>query len=225
MPMNYHRGLHGKPGTRQRILINTIAAAAMTLGSTLGSPALGQEAVQTATLQDYQMQGLQAAMQTKGALGSELMKAIQAGGPENAVAFCNTQALPITAEMSSKLGMAVSRVSDQPRNPANAANDEELEIIAALKDALANGQPPLPTMRESNETVTGYYPIVTNAMCLQCHGTEGEDIDAATLAVIDSRYPHDQATGYGENELRGLFVVNMPRADEEFPAMGPDQGE
>jgi hypothetical protein len=200
-------------------------AAVLALGPAVVQPAASEETAQPTSLEDYRMQGLQAAMQTKGALGGQLMEAIQAGGPENAVAFCNTQALPITRDMSDKLGLDVSRVSDQPRNPANAANDEELEIIAALKDALANGQPPLPTLRAANDTVTGYYPIVTNAMCLQCHGTEGVDIDPATLAVIDSRYPQDRATGYGENELRGLFVVKMPRADEALRAMGQDQEE
>lgn len=213
MPISCHRGTHTSQGPHQRILISAMAAALFALGQALALPAMSEENAQTTTLDDYRAQGLQAAMQTKGALGSELMKAIAAGGPENAVAFCNTRALPITREMSGKLGMAVSRVSDQPRNPANAANDEELEIIAALKDALANGQPPLPTMRAAKDTVTGYYPIVTNAMCLQCHGKEGVDIDAATLAVIDSRYPHDRATGYGENELRGVFVVKMSRVD------------
>jgi hypothetical protein len=58
----------------------------------------------------------------------------------------------------------------------------------------------------------GYYPIVTNAMCLQCHGTEGVDISPSTQAVIDRQYPDDQATGYGEKQLRGLFVVTMNRA-------------
>jgi hypothetical protein len=127
------------------------------------------------------------------------------------VAFCNTQALPITQAMSEKLGMDVSRVSDQPRNPANTANDEELAIIASFKEALALGQQPAPAMREHDETVTGYYPIVTNGMCLKCHGVEGVDISSATQAVIDKEYPQDQATGYGERELRGLFVVKMDR--------------
>jgi hypothetical protein len=152
-------------------------------------------------------------MQTKAALGGELMKAIEAGGPASAVAFCNTRALPITQEMSDKLGVEVSRSSDQPRNPANAANDEELAIIAAFKESLTRGQQPTPEIREHDGTVVGYYPIVTNAMCLTCHGVEGSDISPATQAAIDARYPEDRATGYGENALRGLFVVKMHREE------------
>jgi hypothetical protein len=201
-------------GTHRSSIGRTAATAMLALGTALCLSAMGQETSGAKTLEDFRMQGLQAAMQTKGALGGELMKAMEAGGPENAVAFCNTRALPITKEMSDKLGVDVTRVSDQPRNPANAANDEELAIIASFKEALARGHQPIPAVREHDEAVVGYYPIVTNGMCLKCHGVEGVDISSATQAVIDERYPQDQATGYGEKELRGLFVVTMDPARE-----------
>jgi len=199
-------------GSRRDGFVRTAAAAMLAIGPAIGFPAMGEDTPGAKSLEDYRLQGLRAAMQTKGALGSELMKAVEAGGPAGAVAFCNTRALPITQDMSEKLGVDVSRVSDQPRNPANAANDEELAIIASFKESLARGQPPAPAVREHDETVVGYYPIVTNAMCLKCHGAEGSDISPATQAAIDERYPADQATGYGENALRGLFVVKMDRA-------------
>ena len=215
---------HRQGSCRDR-LARTAAAAVFLLGPAFGAPAIGAETSGAKSLEDYRMQGLQAAMQTKGALGGELMKALEAGGPENAVAFCNTRALPITREMSDKLGMEVARVSDQPRNPANAANEEELAIIASFKEALARGRQPAPAVREHDATVVGYYPIVTNEMCLNCHGVEGTDISAATQAAIDERYPQDQATGYGEKELRGLFVVTMERSQEGADGPGGDGNE
>lgn len=214
-----------KPGSRRDSFVRTAAAALLVLGPALGLPAAAEETGGAETLEDYRMQGLRAAMQTKGALGGELMKAMEAGGPENAVAFCNTRALPITRQMSSQLGMDVSRVSDQPRNPGNAADDEELAIIASFKEALARGQQPAPAVREHDEMVVGYYPIVTNGMCLKCHGVEGTDISPATQAAIDERYPDDQATGYGENELRGLFVVKMDRPGGGATTGDPGSGD
>ena len=62
---------------------------------------------------------------------------------------------------------------------------------------------------EINGKMVGYYPIVTNQMCLQCHGKAYKDINDATLNKINKLYPNDQATGYLENELRGIFVVEM----------------
>ena len=54
-----------------------------------------------------------------------------------------------------------------------------------------------------------YYPIVTNAMCMQCHGKKDLQIKPETLAAIGEFYPEDKATGYGENELRGIWVVEQ----------------
>jgi mono/diheme cytochrome c family protein len=167
------------------------------------------------TEDEYRRYGQQLAMQTKTALGSKLKKALKDGGPEHAVSFCNTQAEPIADDMSAKLDAAIGRVSDRPRNPANAADDVELAIISDFKAALAAGEKPKAAIRERGEQVVGYYPIVTNGMCLQCHGEAGSQISAATLALIERLYPEDKATGYGVNELRGLFVVGMHRTESE----------
>ena len=164
---------------------------------------------------EYRRYGQQLAMQTKTALGSNLKKALKAGGPEEAVAFCNTQAEPIADDMSAKLDAAIGRVSDRPRNPANAADDVELAIIRDFKTALAAGEKPEAALRERGDQVVGYYPIVTNGMCLQCHGEAGTQISPETLELIERLYPEDKATGYGVNELRGLFVVGMHRTESE----------
>ena len=55
----------------------------------------------------------------------------------------------------------------------------------------------------------GYYPIVTKAMCLQCHGKKDINISSTTYATIRKLYPSDKAIGYGENELRGLWAIEM----------------
>ena len=113
----------------RQTLARTVATVGLALAPALVAAANGGETAGNNSLADYRVLGLQAAMQTKAALGGELMQAMEAGGPQNAVAFCHTRALPITAAMSARLGMEISRVSDQPRNPVNAASDRELAII------------------------------------------------------------------------------------------------
>lgn len=167
------------------------------------------------TADDYLRYGQQLAMQTKTELGGNLKKALKEGGPEHAVAFCKTRAQPIADEMSAKLDASISRVSDRPRNPANAADSEELAIIRELQAALAAGEKPAPVLRDRGDRVVAYYPIVTNGMCLQCHGEAGTQISPATLELIEREYPEDKATGYGPDELRGLFVVSMHRTKSE----------
>jgi len=59
--------------------------------------------------------------------------------------------------------------------------------------------------------VIGYYPIVTNKMCMQCHGNPEMDIDTKTFEIIKKRYPDDKAIGYTINELRGIWVIEMEK--------------
>lgn len=40
--------------------------------------------------------------------------------------------------------------------------------------------------------------------CLACHGRA---IEPELAALIDQRYPDDQARGFGEGELRGAFTL------------------
>ncbi|MCB9257486.1 MAG: DUF3365 domain-containing protein [Chitinophagales bacterium] len=168
----------------------------------------GENVNNNATM-SYAEQGKQYAMATKAVLGKNLLEAINTLGTEKALAFCNTKAITLTDSMANVQGVQIKRVSDLNRNPANAANEKELAYIAASKALLTQGQELQPQITESADGVEGYYPIITNTMCLQCHGAKDKDISAATLAKINELYPADLATGYGENELRGIWVVTM----------------
>ena len=158
---------------------------------------------------NYKDAGKQLAIQTKSSLANYLISSISEKGSEGAVEFCNIKAIPMTDSMSVVLGAKIKRVSDLPRNPANKANEAELAYIKKWKESNGSGEQKQPIVSEINGKMVGYYPIVTNQMCLQCHGKAYKDINDATLNKINKLYPNDQATGYLENELRGIFVVEM----------------
>lgn len=160
---------------------------------------------------DYLEQGKSFAMQTKAQLGKNLMAAIQSDGPAGAVEFCNIRAYPLTDSMATALNAEIKRVTDQPRNPDNQANEEELNYIRTAKSLLSEGMAVEPVVKDRGASVTGYYPITTNAMCLKCHGQPEKDINQATLDVLAALYPNDKAKGYGLNELRGIWVVEMEK--------------
>jgi nitrate reductase cytochrome c-type subunit len=151
--------------------------------------------------------GLKYALTTKKALGKTLMTAIEEKGTKGALMFCNTQAMPITDSMSLLYNAKIKRVSDKPRNPNNLANKEELAQIDFFKSELKaqNEIKPITTVVGNN--VEFYYPIITNGMCLQCHGTKNEQIKESTLNKLAELYPSDKATGYKENEVRGIWSI------------------
>jgi cytochrome c553 len=146
---------------------------------------------------------------TKQLLGKNLMSAIKTEGTVGALAFCNTQAIPLTDSMMNKYHTFIQRVSDKPRNPKNSANEAETEMIVAYQEQLKNGSALAPQLLESNGKKWFYKPIVTNQMCLQCHGATDKNIKPEVLAEIKTRYPEDMATGYDENQVRGMFKVEI----------------
>ena len=152
--------------------------------------------------------GLEYALSTKKLLGKNLMGAIQKKGTLEALAFCNVQAMPLTDSMAVKYNASIKRVSDKNRNPKNKANAEELTYIQHFKNQIANKIEPKPIVLERGDKVQFYYPIPTNTMCLQCHGKSNE-IKPEVLKKIKVLYPNDIATGYSENEVRGIWSITF----------------
>lgn len=158
---------------------------------------------------DYLALGKNISTKTQIELARNLMGAINYGGTEHALTFCNANAIQITDSMAHVLNASIKRVSDKPRNKVNQANKLEMKYIQTLKDNIAKGEKPSAKMVEIDGKMVAFYPIVTNQMCLQCHGKTDINIEAATLEKINFLYPDDKATGYTENEIRGLWVVEM----------------
>ncbi|MDH5599544.1 MAG: DUF3365 domain-containing protein [Cyclobacteriaceae bacterium] len=155
--------------------------------------------------------GMNLVMTTKSVLGKNLKGAIKSQGPENAITFCNERAYPLVDSMALVLNAMIKRVSDKPRNPNNSANENELKYIEASKEILLSGGKIKPQLQENNGKMVGYYPILTNQMCLQCHGQPNTQILPKTMERLNKLYPEDQAKGYGDNQLRGIWVVEMEK--------------
>lgn len=152
--------------------------------------------------------GLKYALATKVVLGKNLMSKIQKEGTIAALNFCNIKAYPLTDSMAILQKATIKRISDKPRNSNNKANLEELKYIDIFKQNVLNNIESNPIVIKDLENVNVYYPIKTNSMCLQCHGTPNTDIKPATLTEIDKFYPKDLATGYKTNQVRGIWHVS-----------------
>ncbi|RTL51555.1 MAG: DUF3365 domain-containing protein [Sphingobacteriales bacterium] len=143
---------------------------------------------------DYTSLRKKIAAEAQMALAKNLKESIHKGGTVYTMQFCNTQACPITDSMSKILHTVLKRVSDKNRNPANKANENEWAQIELLKENMKHGITPQPKVVELNGQIVGYYPIVTNTLCMQCHGKKGTDIDPKTLQEIHKLYFADTAT-------------------------------
>lgn len=153
--------------------------------------------------------GLEYALSTKAILGKNLMGKIQSEGTIGALEFCNVKAIPLTDSMAKVHHALISRVTDQPRNQNNLASNSELSTLSFFKQQANEGLEQEHVLKEENGKTYFYFPIMTNSMCMQCHGKPGTDIEKSTLAAIKAIYPEDKATGYGVNEVRGMWKVVM----------------
>lgn len=156
---------------------------------------------------NYEEKGLHFAMTTKQVLGQNLMGTIQQKGVLEALEFCNVQAYPLTDSMASHHNAKITRVSDQPRNPNNRANEEDLKIIQQFKKDIKNENDPSSVVVENNQKVAFYHPIITNDKCLLCHGDPKSDIADDVFKSINELYPDDEATGYYANQVRGAWKI------------------
>ncbi len=150
------------------------------------------------------------ASSTKAVLGKQLMGKIHEDGTLGALAFCNLHAVHYTDSMSIKHHVAIKRVTDRARNAENKANLAEAEIIDTWKQVLSAGKKIEPLLESNADGSFNFYaPILTNAMCLQCHGTL-DDIQPEVKNALQQLYPADHATGYGSGELRGIWSIHWP---------------
>lgn len=152
----------------------------------------------------------QAVSDFSAALKSELVAAMQSGGPVEAIEVCHQRAAVIAGEVSSQTGMTLSRVSSRNRNPSNAPNDWQSVVLMDFEARKQGGEEAgALTWYEQAETAAGtefrfMQAIPTSGICLQCHGTEIAEPVAHKLAEL---YPDDKATGFSAGDLRGAFVV------------------
>ncbi len=159
-----------------------------------------------ATYQKYQNTGNDISATVQATLLSNVAQAIQQGGTEHAVEFCNLQATSILDSLNQEYDCKISRVSDKNRNPNNKMRTEqEIKLWEIFKNGtLAD------TLIKADNNVVFYKPIRTGMpACLKCHGNPDSDIDPETFQKIQKLYPNDLATGYRLNELRGLWKIEF----------------
>lgn len=168
------------------------------------SLALAQEAQYA----EYQAQARALIQPFAQELLGTVKQAMAEGGPRNAVMACQTLA-PAIAERHSLQPWTVGRTALKVRNPDNQPDAWERQVLERFASAAAEGKPVAGLSH--GEVVDGEYrymqAIPTGEPCLACHG---KNIDKDLVAVLDQRYPDDQARGFALGELRGAFTLRRP---------------
>lgn len=151
-----------------------------------------------------------AAQQLGKTLKARLITTMKADGPVAAVTVCAEDAYAIAATVSEETGMDVGRRALRLRDPGNAPDAWEREVLSQFLAAQERGED-LNLLEHSEVVTVGgedvFYwakPILLEQPCTICHGSAIAPELAATIADY---YPDDQATGFAVGDLRGIFSV------------------
>lgn len=163
-----------------------------------------------------------AALALAGELFGRLNAEIEAQGHLGAIGFCSEEALPATGAVADALegGLEIKRTSTRYRNPANAPDDKEFEVLHYFeREYTLDADPPEYVVQKASSREYRYYkPLVVVPPCLACHG-DPNDMEPAVRDKLAELYPEDQATGFGPGDFRGVIRVSIPtEALDEEPA-------
>lgn len=152
----------------------------------------------------------QFATQLKG----ELVAAMKAGGPTNAISVCKDKAPAIAASLSEQSGWDVARTSLKTRNPNNAPDDWERAVMEQFEADKAAGKDPKTLAKaevveaDGGKTFRFMKAIPTGEVCLACHG--GDNVKPEVEAKLAELYPQDTARGFSVGDIRGAFTLSKP---------------
>jgi|YNPMSStandDraft_1061717.scaffolds.fasta_scaffold32532_2 hypothetical protein len=187
---------------------------ASALGALL-AVSVGQQASETA-LREQARAAADALLQR---LVGRLNQEYQQGGAGRGVQVCAQVAQTLTREVAREQGVQMRRVSLKNRNPRNAPDAWERQILQRWERDLQAGKPigEVGEWRtQQGQRVYRYMRPIMLAMplCLECHG-DPQNIKPEVRRLIRQNYPNDKATGYKLGDLRGAFSITI--APKEVP--------
>ncbi len=145
-----------------------------------------------------------------GELKRTLQEHLAAGGPVEAIGVCRLRAPAIAAGVGGRRGWEVGRTSLRTRNPANAPDEWERQVLERFESRRAAGEAPENLEYHEVVQVDGrrlfryMKAIPTAPLCLGCHG---DSLAPEVAARIDELYPQDRARGFSVGDIRGAFTL------------------
>lgn len=159
----------------------------------------------------YINEGIKLAKQMYAGILQRLKTALDQQGYYEAVKYCNHNALPLTDSLAIHYGIKAKRTSLKLRNPANAPDELEKQVLEMYQKTLSKQ----PTVYKTSEGIRFFTPIYVAEFCLNCHGKPYENIPDVTMRAIQELYPNDEAKNYEIYDIRGIWSITFP---ENYPS-------
>jgi hypothetical protein len=152
---------------------------------------------------------IQAASQFGQEMRQKLSDSLQQNEPAGALNICAKEAPAISMRLENELGVTIKRTSLKVRNPLNAPDAAEtqlLEVLAGLHSK--RKQLPQGVTEFPNDPGRYFKAITVEQSCLKCHG-DSTAMSEALLKELAADYPEDKAVGYQEGAFRGIISITV----------------
>ncbi len=182
-----------------------IPAALLLTAAAFAAGAAGEEALVT--------EARSLAKQFGGQLKGEVAAGMKSGGPAATVEICSVKAPLIAKEVAAASGWDVGRTSLKLRNPNNAPDDWEQQVLERFEQRKAAGEPAAElefaaVVGSGADRQFRYMKAIgTEPVCLNCHAAEIRPEVEAKLGML---YPEDRARGFAVGDIRGAFTLSRP---------------
>jgi len=146
-----------------------------------------------------------------GELQEKVARDVEAQGAAAALTSCRLRVSGITDRLSLHSGWEIRRVAFKARNPDNAPDLWETDVLKLFEQRLTEGVDPetfefAKVVNQDGRRVFRYMkPIIVQDFCTICHG---QNLTPQLQQKIAEKYPGDQAVGFVTGELRGAFSMH-----------------
>lgn len=139
-----------------------------------------------------------------------LKKAIESGGMEYAIGFCNIEAMQITDSVSGAQNVQIRRLAKNYRNPLNKTDETESKIFKSYLLEWLKGENLMAKIIPDKQGHPVYYRAIgIQPVCLNCHGVPGVNIPSPLSEKIAALYPEDKAINFKKGDLRGMWAIKF----------------
>ncbi len=158
----------------------------------------------------YKMKGKIIAQNTFKVFKSNIQRIALEKGLTDVVNFCHDNAEKIVDSLSKTQHVVIKRTSHKLRNDNNQPDADSKVVLDKYLQLQAEQKPLEPVVKKDTDGYVHFYaPIQLKKECLKCHGEPEKEIHEDIYKLIQSKYPHDKATGFKEGELRGIWDIKF----------------
>lgn len=156
--------------------------------------------------------GQQVTKTIQTALIQKLTDAIPEEGLVEAAKYCQPALLPAADSLSKVRNMAIHRYRLTGPLSKGTLTDKEYQVLDAYRYSAENNLPMDPNVQGEKDRIFYNAPvIISDQVCLKCHGKIGQDLTKEDYLALSARYRLDSLVNYSNGQALATWLLQFSR--------------